>query len=227
MTRVLVVEDDPQLVRALVINLQARRYGVEAAPDGATALRLAAARQPDVVLLDLGLPDMDGVDVIKGLRGWTRVPILVLSARQASDEKVAALDAGADDYVTKPFSMDELLARLRAAVRRTEEVPLVPGATLVETADFTIDLLAKKAVRGDHDVRLTPTEWHLLEILVTSPGRLITQKHLLREVWGDSQSNKTNYLRVYMAQLRRKLEADPSRPRYLITEPGMGYRFEG
>ncbi|WP_406181203.1 response regulator [Streptomyces canus] len=227
MTRVLVVEDDPQLVRALVINLQARRYGVEAAPDGATALRLAAARQPDVVLLDLGLPDMDGVDVIKGLRGWTRVPILVLSARQASDEKVAALDAGADDYVTKPFSMDELLARLRAAVRRTEEVPLAPGTTLVETADFTIDLLAKKAVRGDHDVRLTPTEWHLLEILVTSPGRLITQKHLLREVWGDSQSNKTNYLRVYMAQLRRKLEADPSRPRYLITEPGMGYRFEG
>ncbi|MEU9324579.1 response regulator [Streptomyces canus] len=226
MTRVLVVEDDPQLVRALVINLQARRYGVDAAPDGTTALRIAAARQPDVVLLDLGLPDMDGVDVIKGLRGWTRVPILVLSARQASDEKVAALDAGADDYITKPFSMDELLARLRAAVRRTEEVPLAPGATLVETADFTIDLLAKKAVRGDHDVRLTPTEWHLLEILVTSPGRLITQKHLLREVWGVSQSNKTNYLRVYMAQLRRKLETDPAHPRYLITEPGMGYRFE-
>ncbi|MFG2468362.1 response regulator [Streptomyces canus] len=227
MTRVLVVEDDPQLVRALIINLQARQYEVDAAPDGATALRLAAARQPDVVLLDLGLPDMDGVDVIKGLREWTRVPILVLSARQASDEKVAALDAGADDYVTKPFSMDELLARLRAAVRRTEEVPLVPGATLVETADFTIDLLAKKAVRGDHDVRLTPTEWHLLEILVTSQGRLITQKHLLREVWGVSQSNKTNYLRVYMAQLRRKLETDPAHPRYLITEPGMGYRFEG
>ncbi|MFE9110532.1 response regulator [Streptomyces collinus] len=227
MTRVLVVEDDPQLVRALIINLQARRYGVDAAPDGATALRLAAARQPDVVLLDLGLPDMDGVNVIKGLRGWTRVPILVLSARQASDEKVAALDAGADDYITKPFSMDELLARLRAAVRRTEEAPLEPGTTLVETADFTIDLLAKRAVRGDHDVRLTPTEWHLLEILVTSPGRLITQKHLLQEVWGVSQSNKTNYLRVYMAQLRRKLETDPAHPRYLITEPGMGYRFEG
>ncbi|MFF0078683.1 response regulator [Streptomyces canus] len=227
MTRVLVVEDDPQLVRALVINLQARQYEVDAAPDGTTALRLAAARQPDVVLLDLGLPDMDGVDVIKGLRGWTGVPILVLSARQASDEKVAALDAGADDYVTKPFSMDELLARLRAAVRRTEAVPLAPGATVVETADFTIDLLAKKAVRGDHDVRLTPTEWHLLEILVTSPGRLITQKHLLREVWGVSHSNKTNYLRVYMAQLRRKLETDPAHPRYLITEPGMGYRFEG
>ena len=227
MTRVLVVEDDPQLVRALVINMQARQYGVDAAPDGATALRLAAARQPDVVMLDLGLPDMDGVDVIKALRGWTRVPILVLSARQASDEKVAALDAGADDYITKPFSMDELLARLRAAVRRVEDVPLAPTTTLVTTDDFTIDLLAKKATRAGHDIRLTPTEWHLLEILVTNPGRLVTQKYLLQEVWGVSRSNKTNYLRVYMAQLRRKLEADPSQPRYLITEPGMGYRFEG
>jgi len=226
MTRVLVVEDDPQLVRALVINLQARRYGVDAAPDGATALRLAAARQPDVVMLDLGLPDMDGVDVIRALRGWTRVPVLVLSARQASDEKVAALDAGADDYITKPFSMDELLARLRAAVRRTEDAPLTPETTLVETDDFSIDLLAKKVVRNGRDVRLTPTEWHLLEILVVNPGRLITQKHLLQEVWGVSQSNKTNYLRVYMAQLRLKLETDPSHPRYLITEPGMGYRFE-
>ena len=226
MTRVLVVEDDPQLVRALVINLQARRYGVDAAPDGATALRLAAARQPDVVMLDLGLPDMDGVDVIRALRGWTRVPVLVLSARQASDEKVAALDAGADDYITKPFSMDELLARLRAAVRRTEDAPLTPETTLVETDDFSIDLLAKKVVRNGRDVRLTPTEWHLLEILVVNPGRLITQKHLLQEVWGVSQSNKTNYLRVYMAQLRRKLETDPAHPRYLITEPGMGYRFE-
>jgi two-component system KDP operon response regulator KdpE len=227
MTRVLVVEDDPQLVRALVINLQARQYGVDAAPDGATALRLAAARQPDVVMLDLGLPDMDGVDVIKALRGWTRVPILVLSARQASDEKVAALDAGADDYITKPFSMDELLARLRAAVRRREDAPFVSEATLVETDEFTVDLRAKKATRGGHDIRLTPTEWHLLEILITNPGRLITQKHLLQEVWGVTQSNKTNYLRVYMAQLRRKLETDPAHPRYLITEPGMGYRFEG
>ncbi|MET7381321.1 response regulator [Streptomyces sp. NPDC005526] len=227
MTRVLVVEDDPQLVRALVINLQARQYKVDAAPDGAAALRLAAARRPDVVLLDLGLPDMDGVDVITALRGWTRVPVLVLSARQSSDEKVAALDAGADDYVTKPFSMNELLARLRAAVRRTEDTPLVPETTLVQTDDFTIDFLTKKVVREGRDVRLTPTEWHLLEILVTSPGRLITQKKLLQDVWGVTQSNKTNYLRVYMAQLRRKLEADPSHPRYLITEPGMGYRFEG
>lgn len=227
MTRVLVVEDDPQLVRALVINLQARQYGVDAAPEGATALRLAAARQPDVVLLDLGLPDMDGVDIIKGLRGWSRMPILVLSARQASDEKVAALDAGADDYIIKPFSMDELLARLRAAVRRTEDAPLVPETTLVERADFSIDLRAKKVVRDGQDVRLTPTEWHLLEILVVNPGRLITQKQLLQEIWGVSQRSKTNYLRVYMAQLRRKLETDPSHPRYLITEPGMGYRFEG
>jgi two-component system KDP operon response regulator KdpE len=226
MTRVLVVEDDPQLVRALVINLEARQYGVDAAPDGTTALRLAAARQPDVVVLDLGLPDMDGVDVIKALRGWSRTPVLVLSARTASEEKVAALDAGADDYITKPFSMGELLARLRAAVRRTEAVPLAAETALVRTDDFTIDLLAKKASREGQDVRLTPTEWHLLEILVTNPGRLITQKQLLQDVWGVSSGNKTNYLRVYMAQLRRKLEADPAHPRYLITEPGMGYRFE-
>ncbi|MGW0508072.1 response regulator [Streptomyces olivaceoviridis] len=227
MTRVLVVEDDPQLVRALVINLKARKYGVDAASDGATALRLAAARQPDVVMLDLGLPDMDGIDVIRALRGRSRVPVLVLSARQSSDEKVAALDAGADDYVTKPFSMDELLARLRAAVRRTEDAPLAPETTLVETGDFSIDLLARRVVRQGRDVRLTPTEWHLLEILVTNPGRLITQTRLLQEVWGAPQTHKTNYLRVYMAQLRRKLETDPSHPRYLITEPGMGYRFEG
>ncbi|MGH4036189.1 response regulator [Actinomycetota bacterium Odt1-20B] len=225
MTRVLVVEDDPQLVRALVINMQARKFDVDAAPDGTTALRFAAARRPDVVVLDLGLPDIDGVDVIRVLRGWSRVPILVLSARRASDEKVAALDAGADDYVTKPFSMDELLARLRAAVRRTQSVAPAPE-TVVTTDAFTVDLVAKKASRDGRDVRLTPTEWHLLEILVCNPGRLITQKHLLREVWGPSYGGKSNYLRVYMAQLRRKLEPDPAHPRYLITEPGMGYRFE-
>lgn len=226
MTRVLVVEDDPQLVRALVINLQVRRYGVDAAPDGATALRLAAVRQPDVVVLDLGLPDMDGVDVIRALRGWSRVPILVLSARRASEEKVAALDAGADDYITKPFSMDELLARLRAAVRRTDAPVPFPGTDVVTTDGFTVDLVAKKASRAGRDVRLTPTEWHLLEILITNPGRLVTQRRLLQEVWGASRSDRTNYLRVYMAQLRRKLEEDPSHPRHLITEPGMGYRFE-
>ncbi|MFE0106165.1 response regulator [Streptomyces sp. NPDC059009] len=226
MTRVLVVEDDPQLVRALVINMQARKFDVDAAPDGTTALRFAAARRPDVVVLDLGLPDIDGVDVIRVLRGWSRVPILVLSARRASDEKVAALDAGADDYITKPFSMDELLARLRAAVRRTATSVAPAPETVVKTDAFTVDLVAKKASRDGRDVRLTPTEWHLLEILVCNPGRLITQKHLLREVWGPSYGGKSNYLRVYMAQLRRKLEPDPAHPRYLITEPGMGYRFE-
>lgn len=227
MTRVLVVDDEPQIVRALVINLKARKYEVDAAADGASALELAAARHPDVVVLDLGLPDMDGVEVIRGLRGWTRVPILVLSARHSSDEKVEALDAGADDYVTKPFGMDELLARLRAAVRRAE-----PGAgagedeVVVETETFTVDLAAKKAVRDGRDVRLTPTEWHLLEVLVRNGGKLVSQKQLLQEVWGPSYGTETNYLRVYMAQLRRKLEADPSHPRHFITEPGMGYRFE-
>ncbi|MFJ6759233.1 response regulator [Streptomyces sp. NPDC091273] len=227
MTRVLVVEDEPQIVRALVINLKARKYEVDAAADGASALELAAARHPDVVVLDLGLPDMDGVEVIKGLRGWTRVPILVLSARHSSDEKVEALDAGADDYVTKPFGMDELLARLRAAVRRAEP-PAGSGEdeVIVETEGFAVDLAAKKAVREGRDVRLTPTEWHLLEVLVRNRGKLVSQKQLLQEVWGPSYGTETNYLRVYMAQLRRKLEADPSHPRHFITEPGMGYRFE-
>ncbi|MFD6972434.1 response regulator [Streptomyces sp. NPDC059979] len=227
MTRVLVVEDEPQIVRALVINLKARRYEVDAAADGASALELAAARHPDVVVLDLGLPDMDGIEVIKGLRGWTRVPILVLSARHTSDEKVEALDAGADDYVTKPFGMDELLARLRAAVRRAEPAAgSGEGEVVVETEGFTVDLAAKKAVREGRDVRLTPTEWHLLEVLVRNGGKLVSQKQLLQEVWGPSYGTETNYLRVYMAQLRRKLEADPSHPRHFITEPGMGYRFE-
>ncbi|MFD8386332.1 response regulator [Streptomyces sp. NPDC059679] len=226
MNRVLVVDDEPQIVRALVINLKARKYEVDAASDGAIALRLAATRHPDVVVLDLGLPDMDGVEVIKGLRGWTRVPILVLSARQTSDEKVEALDAGADDYVTKPFGMDELLARLRAAVRRAEPVGAADGGAVVETEGFTVDLAAKKVNRGGVDVRLTPTEWHLLEVLVRNTGRLVSQKQLLQEVWGPSYGTETNYLRVYMAQLRRKLEADPSHPRHFVTEPGMGYRFE-
>lgn len=226
MTRVLVVEDDPQLVRALKINLHARKFEAEEAGTGADALRLAAARTPDVILLDLGLPDMDGIDVIKSVRGWSRVPILVLSARHTSEEKVRALDAGADDYVTKPFSMAELLARLRAATRRESAPAPADRAAVVTTEDFTLDLAAKKARRGERTVRLTPTEWHLLEILVTHPGHLVSQRTLLLEVWGPTYTENTNYLRVYMAQLRRKLEPDPSRPRYLITEPGMGYRFE-
>ncbi|MFD5986056.1 response regulator [Streptomyces cyaneofuscatus] len=226
MPRVLVVEDDSQLVRALTINLQARSYDVDAAADGDTALRLAAAHKPDAILLDLGLPDMDGVEVVKAIRVWSRMPILVLSARHLSEDKVRALDAGADDYVTKPFSMDELLARLRAATRRRQETTEEEGRTVVITDEFTIDLVAKKVQRGDDTVRLTPTEWHLLEMLVSSPGRLVSQRLLLREVWGPTYTENTDYLRVYMAQLRRKLEADPAHPRYLITEAGMGYRFE-
>ncbi|MGW8455698.1 response regulator [Streptomyces niveus] len=232
MTRVLVVEDEPQLVRALEINLKARKYEVESASDGGTGLRLAAERLPDVVLLDLGLPDMDGVEVIRGLRGWSRVPILVVSARQSSDEKIRALDAGADDYITKPFDMSELVARLRAAARRAqgtergEHGAPAEEVSIVSTDEFTVDLLAKKARRHGHDVRLTPTEWHLLEVLIRNRGRLVGQKQLLHEVWGTSYNKQTNYLRVYMAQLRRKLEADPAHPRHLITSPGMGYRFE-
>lgn len=226
MTRVLVVDDEPQIVRALVISLKARGYEVDSAPDGATALALAARRRPDVVVLDLGLPDVDGVDVIRELRGRTRVPILVLSARHSSDEKVGALDAGADDYVTKPFGMDELLARLRAAVRRAEPAGGDGAAGVVETEAFTVDLAAKRVNRDGRDVRLTPTEWHLLEVLVRNAGRLVGRKELLQEVWGPSYGTETNYLRVYMAQLRRKLEADPSHPRHFVTEPGMGYRFQ-
>ncbi|MCF6522796.1 response regulator [Streptomyces sp. JJ36] len=225
--RVLVVDDEPQIVRALAINLKARKYEVDAAPDGARALRLAADRHPDVVILDLGLPDMDGVDVIRALRARTRVPVLVLSARHTSEEKVKALDAGADDYVTKPFGMDELLARLRAAVRRAEPAAGEGvGSGIVETAAFSVDLTAKKVHRDGRDVRLTPTEWHLLEVLVRNTGLLVSQKQLLQEVWGPAYGTETNYLRVYMAQLRRKLEADPARPRHLLTEPGRGYRFE-
>jgi len=224
MPRVLVADDEPQLVRALTINLRARKYEVDSAHDGASALHLAATRHPDVIILDLGLPDMDGLDVINGLRGWTRVPIVVLSARHASDEKVDALDAGADDYVTKPFGMDELLARLRAAVRRA--TPADEEDIVVETETLAIDLAAKKVRRDGADVRLTPTEWHVIEVLVRNSGRLVTQRQLLREVWGPTYETETNYLRVYMAQLRRKLERDPAHPRHLITEAGMGYRFD-
>ncbi|MFG2003938.1 response regulator [Spirillospora sp. NPDC048911] len=223
MTRVLVIEDEPQIVRALRINLKARGYEVDAAPDGRTALDLAARHRPDVVILDLGLPDMDGGEVIRGLRGWMSAPIIVLSARQDSTDKVEALDAGADDYVTKPFGMDELLARLRAAVRRAAPAE---EAAVVTTPTFTIDLAAKRVTREGADVRLTPTEWHVLEVLVRHAGRLVSQVQLLREVWGPAYEQETNYLRVYLAQLRRKLEADPAHPRHLITEPGMGYRFE-
>lgn len=224
--RVLVVDDDPQILRALRINLTAHGYDVLLAPDGGAALRAAADGRPDVVVLDLGLPDMDGTDVIEGLRGWTSVPIIVLSARVGSADTVHALDAGADDYVTKPFGMAELLARLRAAVRRSA-VSTVDGEATVDAGDFTVDLAAKKVIRTDgQEVHLTPTEWGVLELLVRHRGKLVGQRELLRTVWGPNYGAETNYLRVYLAQLRRKLEREPARPRHLITEPGMGYRFE-
>ncbi|WP_236809117.1 response regulator [Amycolatopsis albispora] len=223
---VLVVDDEPQIVRALRINLSARGYKVITAHDGSAALRAVAETKPDVVVLDLGLPDMDGNEVIAGLRGWTTVPIIVLSARGDSADKVGALDAGADDYVTKPFGMDELLARLRAAVRRSAVTGGEDGSAVVETDAFTIDLAAKKVLRDGAEVHLTKTEWGVLELLVRNRGRLVAQKQLLHEVWGPSYDTESHYLRVYLAQLRRKLEPEPSRPRHLLTEPGMGYRFE-
>jgi two-component system KDP operon response regulator KdpE len=282
-TRVLVIDDEPSILRALRINLTARNYDVTTASDGASGLVAVARDRPDVLILDMGLPDMDGTDVIHGVRGWSSTPIIVLSVWGAESQKVAALDAGADDYVTKPFGMDELLARLRAAVRRASPAPDEP---VVATPDFTVDLAAKRVTRGaaataaggaatgdcgatgagvaatgdggataaggaatgdcgatgaggaamgaggadsgpdGADIRLTPTEWQLLEVLVRASGRLVTQRQLLQEVWGPQYESESNYLRVYIAQLRRKLEPEPSRPRYLLTEPGMGYRFQ-
>ena len=224
MTRVLVVDDDPALARALSINLRARGYDVDVAGTGGAALRLAAARPPDVVVLDLGLPDMDGTEVVAGLHGWSDAPIIVLSARTGQADKVAALDAGADDYVVKPFGMDELLARLRAAERRRGARPGT-DAVVVTTA-FTVDLAARSVTRDGRPVRLTPTEWHLLEVLARHAGRLVGQRELLREVWGPAYDTQTHYLRVYVGALRRKLELVPSRPVHLLTEAGMGYRLQ-
>ncbi|MGH9190893.1 MAG: response regulator [Acidimicrobiales bacterium] len=261
-SRVLVVDDESPMLRALGTNLRARGYQVDLAPTGEAALQLAARHRPDAVILDLGLPGISGIEVIEGLRGWTTVPIIILSARGAEHDKVAALDAGADDYVTKPFGMDELLARLRAALRR---IAPAPESAVVETPDFTVDLAAKKVTASvgrptpsaatsrpeadaatgrragvgpegggraevtgpEGEVRLTPTEWGLVEVLVRNAGKLVSQRQLLRDVWGPQYGEETNYLRVHMAHIRRKLEPDPSRPRYFITEPGMGYRFEG
>jgi two-component system KDP operon response regulator KdpE len=221
MTRILVVDDEPQILRALGINLRARQYDVDTAADGAGALRAAGTYHPDLVILDLGLPDMDGVDVIRGLRSRTTAPIIVLSGRAGSADKVAALDAGADDYVTKPFGVDELLARIRAATRRA--TPAANDSPTVSIGRFTVDLMNKTVTPGG--VRLTPTEWHLLDILLRNPGKLVSQRQLLQEVWGPQYRTETHYLRQYMAQLRRKLEEDPAHPRHLLTEPGMGYRF--
>ena len=221
MTTVLLVDDDPALLRTLSMNLEARGYRVTTAPDGESALASMRHAQPDLVILDLGLPGVSGTEALRELRTWSAVPVIVLSARHGSDDKVEALDLGADDYVTKPFGIDELLARLRAAVRRT-----APGeATAVVAGRLRIDVQERQVWRDDVPVRLTPTEWALLTALVTRPGRLVPQRQLLQEVWGPAYERETNYLRVYMAALRRKLEKDPARPRHLITEPGMGYRF--
>jgi len=225
MIRVLVVDDDRPLARALAINLKAHGYDVTVAHDGRAALTEVARAHPAVVVLDLGLPDQDGIEVLAGIRGWSAIPVIVLSARSTSAEKVEALDAGADDYVTKPFGMDELLARIRAAVRRAAPAPS-NAVDVVTTDDFTVDLAAHRVLRDDQPIRLTPTEWSLLELLVRHAGKLVPQKQMLTEVWGPQYEHETHYLRVYLAQLRRKLEPDQARPRYLITEPGIGYRFE-
>jgi two-component system KDP operon response regulator KdpE len=222
MTRVLVVDDDPQLSRALRITLHAAGYDVATAADGRTALERTAEDHPDLVVLDLGLPDLDGTEVLAGLRPWFSGPVLVLSARADSQDKVGALDAGADDYVSKPFDMGELLARLRALLRRGSPEPEDP---IVRTDHFTVDLPAKQVTVDGAVVRLTPTEWALLSELVRAPDRLVGQRQLLKTVWGPAYEKETHYLRVYMAQLRRKLEPDPAQPRYLHTESGMGYRF--
>jgi two-component system KDP operon response regulator KdpE len=245
-TRVLVVDDEPQILRALRINLRVREYEVHVAATGAEALQVASRYPPDLVILDLGLPDLDGVEVIQGLRGWTKAPIIVLSGRADSTDKVQALDAGADDYITKPFGVEELLARMRAAVRRTGAAEDLPTIRL---GQVVVDLAAKRVTRQaavptgaspagggpagaggrapqPDDIRLTPTEWHLLEVLLRNPGKLLSRTQLLTEVWGPGYADATGNLRLYMAQLRRKLEPDPARPRWLITEPGMGYRYQ-
>ena len=246
MARVLVVDDEPQILRALRINLRVRGYDVDTAASGKQALETAARHPPDLVILDLGLPDLDGVEVIQGLRGWTKAPIIVLSGRADSMDKVEALDAGADDYITKPFGVEELLARMRAAVRRTGTAGDQPRIRL---GDLIVDLAAKRVIRQSpvpasrgpasrgpagaedqpaqsDDIHLTPTEWHLLEVLLRNPGKLLSRNQLLTEVWGPGYADATGNLRLYMAQLRRKLEPDPARPRWLITEPGMGYRYQ-
>jgi two-component system KDP operon response regulator KdpE len=223
-TRILVVDDEPQIRKALSVNLTARGYEVDTAATGEEALARAAAHLPDLVLLDIGLPGIDGIAVVEGLRGWTTVPIIMLSVRDAEEDKVRALDAGADDYVTKPFGMNEVLARLRAALRRHHPEPEQP---VVTTDAFTLDLAQRMARLQDGTaVHLTPTEWEIVDALVRHPGRLVTQRHLLQQVWGPQYERETNYLRVHLAAIRKKLEPEPGRPRFFVTEPGIGYRFE-
>jgi two-component system KDP operon response regulator KdpE len=221
--RVLIVDDDPDLLDALAITLRAHRYAVDTAPSGTTGLEAARRHPPDIAVIDLGLPDLDGTTVIERLRGWTDAPIVVLSGRVDSRDKVKALDAGADDYVTKPFSADELLARLRAASRRASAQSAVPP---IELGSATVDLAARRVTKDGADVHLTPTEWQLLDVLVRHPGKLLSRRTLLQSAWGPGYERADGSLRLYMAQLRRKLEDDPARPQHLLNEPGLGYRFQ-
>ena len=223
MTRVLVVDDDPRLQRTLSIALRAHAHEVVTAADGRTALQVLADEAPDVVVLDLGLPDIDGTEVLRRIRLSSTVPVIVLSARHESDDKVEALDLGADDYVTKPFGVEELLARVRAAGRRAGDIGRALG--VLTTEHFVLDFAERRASVAGRDIRLTPTEWRVLEALCREPGHLVTQQELLRSVWGPAYGRESNYLRVYANQLRRKLEPDPTTPCHLITEPGLGYRF--
>jgi len=224
MTRLLIIDDEARFAKALAISLRAHGYDVSVANDGAEGLVLASRSLPDVVILDLGLPGMDGIEVLRGLRAWTSVPVIVLSARDQEGSKVMALDEGADDYVTKPFGMEELLARVRAAHRR--HTPRDDETAVIDTPDFQIDLVSKRVTNKDGAVHLTPKEWQVVELLVRNSGKLVTQRQLLQEVWGPQYESETDYLRVFLVSIRRKLEPEPGRPRYFITEPGMGYRFE-
>ncbi len=222
--KLLIADDDPQLVRALRITLGAQGYEVVTAADGEEAVAQAVAEHPDIVMLDLGMPHLDGVEVIHALRGWMTAPIIVVSGRTGSADKVDALDAGADDYVTKPFQMDELLARLRAVSRRAQPA-VTPTDPVVRFGAVEVDLAAHVVTREDIAVHLTPTEWRMLEFLARHPGALVTRQALLKELWGTDQVSDTGYLRLYISQLRKKLERDPSRPVHLLTESGMGYRL--
>ena len=221
---VLVVDDEPQLRRFLRASLPTRGYRLIEAASGAEALTQAAARTPDLVLLDLGLPDLDGVEVTRRLREWSAVPILVLSARDQEIDKVRALDAGADDYLTKPFGTEELLARMRVALRHAVS-GTGPDEPVVRVGELKVDLGTRRVSMGDREVRLTRTEYRLLSLLARSAGKVLTHRHLLKEVWGPNAVGQTHYLRVYMGQLRHKIEADPAQPRYLLTETGVGYRL--
>ena len=223
--RILIADDDPQLVRALRITLGAHGYDVVTAVDGAAAIAAAAQSRPDLVMLDLGMPALDGVQVIHARRGWTDVPIIVVSGRTGSADKVDALDAGADDFVTKPFQVDELLARLRALARRTGGRSGASATPVVHFGDVEVDLAETRATRAGAPVHLTPTEWRMLEFLARNPGALVTRQTLLKEIWGTDQVADSGYLRLYMSQLRKKLERDPAHPRHLLTEQGMGYRL--